>query len=162
MFQWIFHVLSWILSSFLKAMFLGQQFRLKWVQATSRCLWDLQCKPWKSVLNGLKCDIPSDVLQWQIHLKRCLKCSVNNWCPIKVYEMKFSHGLITWAEFGPLKCTSKLHFHILTPPRIKLISRLYFSSFCRGIHFQSFNYFSAFRHKIKFGKIWENLHWIYM
>ena len=69
-----------------------------------------------------------------------------------LFFVKFSHGLITWVKFGPLKYTLKLHFQILIPPRIKLICKLYFSSFYRDIHFQSFAYISAFKHKIKLGK----------
>ena len=141
-----FKFYSWI-------MFLDQQFWVNWVivryKPLYKCLWDLQYKPWQSVLNGLKCDTPTDVLQRQIHLKQWFQCLVNNLCPIKVYEMKFSHGLITWAKFWPLKCASNLHFQNLTPPRAELICRLYFFSFRPDVHFQSFDYFSAFRHKIK-------------
>ena len=71
----------------------------------------------------------------------------------KSLRNEFSYGLITWAKFRPLKCTSKLHFQMLTPPRIKLIWRTLFSSFCCDIPFQSFEYVSAF-HKIKFAKFY--------
>ena len=73
-----------------------------------------------------------------------------------VSDKSLKNEIPTWvdhlSEIRPLKCTSNLHFQILTPPRIKLICRLYFSSFCRDIHFQSCDYFTAFRHKLKFGK----------
>ena len=34
------------------------------------CQWDRQYKPCKSALNGLKCDIPSHVLQRLMRLKQ--------------------------------------------------------------------------------------------
>ena len=46
----------------------------------------------------------------------------------------------------------EIAFQMLALHRIKLICRLYFFSFCRDIHFQSFDYFSAFKYKINFGK----------
>ena len=61
---------------------------------TLHCLWQFQYKPYMSVLNGLKCDIPSAVLQWHINLKRWFEHFVIKWCLINVQEMEISHGLI--------------------------------------------------------------------
>ena len=93
---------------------------------TLHCLCDLQYKQWKSVLNSLKCDIPSDVL---IILKWWFEHFVYKLCLVKVYEMKFAHGLITWAKFRPLKSTLKLPFQILIPSWLILICRLKLYSF---------------------------------
>ena len=130
------------------------------------CLWDLQYKPWKSALNGLKCDIPSHVLQRLMRLKQWFERFVNQWCLINVQEMLFAHWSIIWAKFGPSYCISKLRFQILTSPVIKLICWLWFSSFWLDIHFQKTEYLSPVRHKNKHRK-WlfrfrENWYWMYM
>ena len=116
---------------------------------TLLCLWDIQYKPWKFVLNGLKCDIPSLVLQRLMRLKRWFDRFVNQWCLISVQEMNFAHWSIIIAKFGPLNCNLKSHFQILTPPEIKCICRLWFSSFCCDIRFQNSGFLYAVRRKIK-------------
>ena len=115
------------------------------------CQWDLQYKQWKSVLNGLKCDIPSHVLQQLMPLKQWFKCFVNQWCLINVQEMHFARWSIIWTKFGPLNCISKLCFQILTRPGIKHTCWLWFSSVCHDIYFQTtgYMYLSAVGHKIK-------------
>ena len=94
------------------------------------------------------------------------ECFINQWCLINVQEMHFAHWSIIWAKFGPLNCISKLRFQILTPPGIKLICWLWFSSFCRYIHIQKTGYLSAVRHKIKNCKLFfrfrETWQWIYI
>ena len=45
---------------------------------TLHCLWYFQYKQYKSVLNGMKCDIPRAVLQWQIQLKRRFNVLLSN------------------------------------------------------------------------------------
>ena len=62
---------------------------------TLHCLWEFQYKPYKSVLNGMKFDIPSAVFQWQIHLKRWFERFVIKWRPVSDLKMAISHGLIT-------------------------------------------------------------------
>ena len=106
---------------------------------TLLCLWDLQYKPWKSVLNGLKCDIPSRVLQRLMRLKWWFDRFFNQWCLISVQEMHFAHWPLILAKLGPLNCIciSKSRFQILTPPGITCICRLWFSSFCCDSHFQN-------------------------
>ena len=52
--------------------------------ATLHWLWDFQYKPYKSVLNSLKSDIPSAVIQLQTHLKRLFERFVITWCLINV------------------------------------------------------------------------------
>ena len=54
----------------------------------------------KSVLNGLKCDIPSHVLQRLKRLKRLFYHFVNQWCLISVQETNFAHWSIILAKFG--------------------------------------------------------------
>ena len=82
-------------------------------------------------------------------LKQWFEFLVNQWCLINVQEMHFAHWSIIWAKFGPLSCILKLRFQILTPPGIKLICWLWFSSVCSDINFQKTGYLSAVRHKIK-------------
>ena len=50
--------------------------------------------------------------------------------------MKIPYGFIISSKYGLLKCTFKLHFHILTLPGIKLISGHKFESCCRDINFE--------------------------
>ena len=128
-------------------MFLDQQIYYL-LHTILLCQWTLQYKQWKSALNGLKCYIPSHVLQRLMLLQQWFKRFVNQWCLINVQEMHSAHWSIMWAKFGPLNCTSKLRFQILTPPGIKLICWLIFQRLS-CIHFQTTGYLSAVGHKIK-------------
>ena len=103
------------------------------------------------------------------HWKSCVNINTNKAARAKVLEFidRLSYmynSVLDTNVCGPLKCTLKLHFRMLTLPGIKLICGLQFSSFCRDIHLQGFVdlYSLIYTCNIKFAKFHFGLEKTYM
>ena len=83
----------WILSLRSPTIFCDQQVWSNWFIVCFTPLYFVYglFNTWKFVLNGLKYDIPSNVLQLLMHLKWLFERFVNQWCLINIQEMNCAH-----------------------------------------------------------------------